>query len=290
MFDEAMKLAVEQSYSNLQYEIMNDKGWLYIQKKQYAKARSLFLRLLDHDLSPYLTSLALQNIGYLEYERGNYHEAIAFHSRSLPLTTHHEMRDMAFEDYYKLGLCYEHLQELGLADHFYAMGYRELRQEIELGLRVMGYRKKLLDAYITFLQRRQKPPEVNLQDKVFGFAMDRSLAEIRAIFHKHLFLLHRERTPNTRELCRRLGIDRRTYFHYQKRLGLKEGLGSRESLTDNPYFKEYLESLTPYNWREANQRFESDLFAFLLPKHHFNKKHLAQQLGVSYALVAQKTR
>ncbi|MCH7731274.1 MAG: hypothetical protein IIB44_01985 [Candidatus Marinimicrobia bacterium] len=288
-YDKALAVSIEKSLPQYRFEVLNDKGWMLIQKGEYDKARSLFIEQIQKDLSPYLLSLALQNLGFLEYECGNYREAISYHSQSLQLTTRYEMRDMAFEDYYKLGLCYEKLGEMGLADHFYGQGYLELQKELDLGLRLMGYRRKLMDAYVEFLRNNQRIPQVNIKDKVFGFTMDLSLKDIRNLFHNVLLSLHLERTRNAPQMCKKLGIEPRTYFLYQKKLGLKRGL-VLEGLHDNPYFKQYIESLVPLTWREANKKFEDDLFSFLLVKYQHNKKEMAAVLGVSYAQVVQKTK
>ena len=76
---------------------------------------------------------------------------------------------------------------------------------------------------------------------------------------------------------------------YQKRLVLKWGAVHMTSSDVNPYFSQYLESLTPLTWREGNRKFENDLFSYLLAKYQNNKKKLAEVLEVSYGQVAQKT-
>lgn len=288
--DEAMSLAVEHGLIEHQHEVTNDNGWMLIGQKKYDEARELFDKHIQKDLSPYLMSLALQNVGYLEFKRGNYREAVSFHGQSLQLTTRYEMRDLAFEDYYRLGLCHEKLGEVGLADHFYSTGYKELEKEIDLGLPVLGYRKSLLDSYLEFLRKNQKIPRIDVTNEIFGFAMNKTLTEIRSIFHKNLFSLHLDRTKNAPELCRHLKINPRTYFLYQKKLRLKRGRLQKRPFEGNIYFDEYIESLGSLPWKEANSKFEEDLFPFLLSKYQHNKKKLAEVLSVSYALVSMKTK
>jgi len=288
-FNEALNIAVDQSLINYQYDVMNDKAWMWIQQEKYEKAQSLYMELLQKNLSSYQMSLALENMGYIDYKSGNYHQAVKQYSQSLQLTTRYEMRDLVFEDYYYLGSSYEKLIEIGMADHFYSQGYIELQKEIDIGLRIIGFRKKLLYTYIEFLRMNQRIPHVDVKEKVFEFAMNKTLKEIREIFHKSLSNLHLERTRNAPELCKKLNIDTRTYFIYQKRLGLKRGAVQRTSSDVNPYFNEYVESLIPLTWREGNRKFENDLFSYLLAKYQNNKKKLAEVLEVSYGQVAQKT-
>lgn len=289
-YNEAMEIAVQIDAPHLQYEILNDRGWMWYLQGKYEEARSLFLGLSKEDLWPYVMALVLQNLGVLGYSRKNYGEAIHFHSQSLQLTTQYEMWDMAFEDYYKLGLCHEELGLTGLADHFYSLGYRQVMKEIDLGFPVIDYRRKLVNAYVELLKRSRKIPHVDEKDEIFGFSTNRSLKEIRDVFHESLFSLHLGRTKNAPQLCKRLQIDTRTYFSYQKKLGLKRGSRQKSPLYVNPHFTQYLASLADLAWREANKRFERDLFSYLLEKHHRSKKKLAEVLDISYAQVALKTQ
>lgn len=166
--DEAMSIAMEHSLKEHEDEAVNDKGWLFIQQGKYDKARRLFDGLIQKELSPYHMSLALQNIGYLEFERGNTREAVRFHSQSLQLTTRYGLRDMLLEDYYKLGLCHEKLGEVALADHFFSLGYQELQEEIDLGLPLREYRRKLLDAYVAFMSKNLRIPYIDLKEQIFA--------------------------------------------------------------------------------------------------------------------------
>ncbi len=287
--NQAMEIAIENSIHGYEAEILNDKGWLLIVKKEFDKSRKLFLKLISKELPPYQLSLALQNLGYLEFECHNYREAINYHSQSLQITKRYEMLDMAFEDFYKLGLCYEKLNENGLADHFYSVGCKLLKKEMDLGIKISGYRRKLLDGYLNYLKKNQRLPSLNPFKQSFSFAIDKPMKEIRDTFHESLLTLHMKRTKNAPELCKILKIDTRTYFLYQKRLGLKRG-DYDEAIFSNQHFKQYIESLLAFSWKEANQQFEEDLFQFLLNNYQHNKKKISEILNVSYQQVVQKTK
>jgi tetratricopeptide (TPR) repeat protein len=285
---QATELIIEKSVSTYEMDIMNDKGWLLIAKKEYDDARKLFLKLIQKYLSPYLQSLSLQNLGFLEFECHKYKDAINYHAQSLQIANRYEMRDMAFEDYYKLGLCHEKLGEIGLAEHFYNEGYSSLTGEIDLGLRITGYRRKLLDAYIHFLRNNQRLPVVNPFQDSLSFTNGKTMKQIREEFHKGLLTLHMQQTKNANELCDRLKINTRTFFLHQKKLGLKRGTYD-ESQFKNSHFLRYVQSLISFNWKESNQQFENDLFRHLLTKYQNNKKKIAQVLHVSYQHVVQKS-
>lgn len=289
-YTEAMSMAIEQSLQEYENNIQNDKGWMLIEMGQYKKARDLFSIQVEKELRPYIMALALQNLGFLEFECRNYREAITRHSQSLSLTTRYHLRNMAFEDYYKLGLCHEELGRVGLARHFYSVGFNELIQEIELGLPILGYRRKLLEAYVQFLETYQRIPQVSVKQEIFSFSIGKKLKDIRDIFHKSLFILQLGRTKNAPELCKKMEINTRTYFKYQKKLGLKRGKPQKIPFEDNIHYKQYIESLASLTWREANEKFESDLYSFLIEVYQNNKKKLAEVLDVSYQQVVIKTR
>ncbi len=284
----ATKIAKKHSLIQIEYEIINDIGWLKIQKKEYGKAQSIFLDLVKQELPSYQLSLALQNLGYLEFEQGNFRSAINYHSQSLQLNLKFDMRDMAFEDYYKLGNAYEKLKEEGLAYHFYSQGYDLLQTEIDLGLPILGYRKIVMNSYIDFLSNNQKLPYVNSRDEALRFVIGKSMKEIRDIFHTALLTMQIRRHKNAPVLCKALDIDTRTYFLYQKKLNLKRG-HFNDNIFSSQYFRQYIEALQPYTWREANNRFEENLFQFLMEKYQHNKKKIAEVLKVSYPQVVMKT-
>ena len=290
IYNEAHALADEHKLVTYKYELLNDRGWLYYLEKEFNQAEQIYLGILGFDPPPYQRSLVLQNLGCLEFDQDRFAEAINYHSQSLQLTTRYEMRDMAYEDYYKLGICHDKLGELNLADKYFSTGYQDLQYEINLELRILGFRKKLLYTYIEFLNRNKSLPNIDVNAEIFNFTMNKSMNDIRKIFHTNLLQLHLNRTKAAPELCQHLGIEPRTYFLHQKKLGLHRGPGIPEHIENNPYFLRYLDSIADMDWRGANKKFETDLFTFLLKHHQHNKKSIADSLKISYQQVLLKTK
>lgn len=289
MYNVVLQYTKEHNLEQFQYEVESDMAWMAFMQEDYDKARSEFERLVHIEQSPYQTVLCLQNLGVVEYNTRHYSKAVKYHSTSLQITKKHEMRDMMFEDYYRLGLCHEKIGEIGLADHFYGLGYEELQEDIDIRMPLLGYRKKLLDKYISFLKTNQRMGFIDKDAEIFGFALGKSLQDIRDIFHTNYFNLQLEITKSAPELCNKLKIEKKTYFNYQKKLGLKRGLHVKTELNQNSYFMMYLTSLTDKTWREINEEFEADLLRFLLKKHQYNKKELASVLGLSYPYFVKMT-
>ena len=267
-----------------------DTGWLSIKEKKHDDARKIFLELLKEDLVPYMKSLVLQNLGVLEFELKNYKAVINYYKKSLIINKEFEIYEMLFEDYYKLGLTNERIGEYKKAKHYYSEGYEYLleeRKQLNIIL-LAGYRGLLLDNYIRFLSDLPSITSVREHPKTFEFANGKSYKEILNIFQMNLLILHRKRENTIEGLCKILNISLRLYFVYQKRFELS--IASKKSTNiNNPHFSSYLLSMLSLDWHSAKNKFDNDLYSFLLHKHKFSKTNIAKILGVSNLTVIKKT-
>lgn len=271
-------------------DIRIDTGWLYIKEKNYDDAKKIFLELLKEDLIPYMESLVLQNLGVLEFELKNYKVVIDYYKKSLKINKEFEIYEMLFEDYFKLGLTNERIGEYKKAKHYYSAGYEYLleeRKQLNIIL-LSGYRGLLLDNYIRFLSDLPSITAVQEHPKTFEFTNDKTYKEILNIFQMNLLILHRNREKTIEDLCKKLNISLRLYFVYQKRFELSKALKKNTNI-DKPHFRNYLYSMLSLDWHSAINKFDKDLYGFLLRKHKFNKTNIAKILGVSNLTVIKKT-
>ena len=280
--------------SKYQLAILNDLGWLYVNQGKIEQARNIFTDIIQHDLShsPYIMCLALENLGQIAMQQQNYREAVDFYSQSLILTSKYEMSDLMFEDYYHLGLAHERLYEYGVALHFYSDGYNKLRHEIN-DFRIIpvdGYRQKLLDASVKFLFSNQQIPYLDPTAQAIHFAIGKTFKEIRNTFYSCLFSLHMRKSKFAKEICKTLCINERTFFLYQKKLGLKRNYSEGNGIFPSEYFKQYVKSMLAMDWGQVNQKFESDLFGLLMKEFKGNKTEIAKSLEISYPGVCAKTQ
>lgn len=286
----AKHIAENYSFQEILRDISIVTGWLYIAENKFDEAREIFLELLTNDLVPYMESLVLQNLGYLEFECEDYRKAISYHKKSLLLTSKYEIYQMLFEDYYKLGLSNERLGEYGMAGKYYSNGYELLLKERkQLGIILLtGYRGALLNNYIRFLSEQPSITHVRAHNETFEFTKGKTYKKILGIFQNNLLILHRLREDTIEDLCHTLNISLRLYFVYQKKLGLLKN--NRKSITlNNQHFKNYLYSMLSLDWRSAITQFDKDLYRFLLKKYQYNKTKIAKVLGVSNLTVIKKT-
>jgi DNA-binding NtrC family response regulator len=104
----------------------------------------------------------------------------------------------------------------------------------------------------------------------------------------NLLILHKKRENTIGGLCKKLNISLRLYFVYQKRFKLS--IASKKSTNiNNPHFSSYLLSMLSLDWHSAINKFDNDLYSFLLRKYEFNKTNIAKILGVSNLTVIKKT-
>lgn len=284
------KIAEQYALKSIIIDVENDLGWLLIQEGKYNEARKIYKLLLNRDIDTYTRSLVNQNLGYLEFELENYHEAIKYHKRSLELTSKYEMFDMLFEDYYKIGLAHEYLGDYKNANKYYEAGYNYLQNERkEIGIILSsGYRKSLIDNYMRFLDAKPVINSASQHDETFSFTEGITYKEILDIFQENLLRIHRRKYKTIEKLCKSLDISLRLYFVYQNRFGLSR-LEMNEIPEMNQHFRNYLFSLTNLDWRTAKNQFDNDLYRFLLVKYGHNKTKIADILDVSNLTVIKKT-
>lgn len=287
---EAKTLARRYTFKSIYWDILNDQGWINIREKKYDKAREIFNQLIEIEKDPYIDSLVIQNLAYIEFEEGNYYEAIEYHKKSFGITSKYEIFEMLFEDYYKLGLCHERIGDYRRAEQYYANGYKQLQDErAQLGVVLLsGYRSNLIDQYMQFLSYKPDIVHVGNHTKTFSFIENKTYNEILGIFQKHLLLLHRSKNKTIKELCEKLKISLRLYFVYQKRFGISESNININNL-ENQHFTNYLYSMLHKDWRTAIKQFDSDLYKYLLSKHKYNKTKIADSLDVTILTVINKT-
>ncbi len=289
-FNIAKKIAEQYSLNSILEDLQNDFGWIQLQHQKYDESRTIFKELEQKSAIPYNRSIALQNLGVLEFTIENYAKAVEYHKQSLEINSKYEMYEMLFEDYYKIGLSYEKLGDYSNANKFYEEGYNFLQNErTELGIILMtGYRKNLIDNYIRFLEAKPTISSANAHNETFGFAEGKVYTEMLEIFQENLLKIHRRRFKTIEQLCKALDISLRLYFVYQNRFGLSR-LEMKEKPDINPHFENYLFSLSHLDWRSAKNQFDNDLYKYMLAQNGYNKTKIAQLLDVSNLTVIKKT-
>ena len=274
----------------VQVLIKMDAAWLLVKENNFKEARNIYLGLLSIDIFPYIESLTIQNLGFIEFESGKYTKAIEFFKKSLKINSKYEIYEMLFEDYYKLGLSYEILGNYKNAKKYYTEGYANLLKERqELGIMLIsGHRKTLLDNYLRFLTEQPNIEHVKEHTKTFELVKGKTYQEILNIFQKNLLVLHRTIENTIEDLCEALNMSTRSYFVYRKRLNIKKA-DTIDSNKSNKHFIDYIHSMLGKDWHSVIKEFDNDLYSYMLKIHQYKKTKIAKLLDVSNLTVIKKT-
>lgn len=288
-YNEALAVS-DQLNDKEQLDVLIDIGWLKYLRKDYNKAREIFNRILKKDLTddPYIKCLALQNLGCICGDMMDYKGVIKFHCQSLIYSEKYHMNDLIFEDYYKIASAYKKLNDSSLAAYWYNAGYLKVINEIKNKNHVLGsYQKLILEEGYIYLHDNRRQLYNNPTDQTFHLAVNISLQEIRRIFQTTFFLKQFSLTKSDIELCRKLNMSRKSLSNYKIKLNLHRNVLAKKS--DNGNLDEYISSLLYLTWRDVIEKFEKDLFTYLIKEFNNNKKALAKSLAISYSSVCAKT-
>ena len=153
---------------------------------------------------------------------------------------------------------------------------------------ITGYRKALIDNYIRFLDYKPSIIDASLHPETFNFTDGKVYTEILDVFQENLLRIHRRKHKTIEQLCDSLDISLRLYFVYQNRFGLSKSK-MLEIPELNPHFENYLFSLSDLDWKSAKNKFDNDLYSYILKKYSYNKTKIASILDVSNLTVIKKT-
>lgn len=274
-----------------QFDIMIDIGWLNYKKKNYEEATNIYNSILENDLSnnPYIKCLALQNLACIAADKRDYRGIIDYHTQSIYYSEKFSLNELVYEDYYKIAVTYEKLNEYNLAAYWYNRGYLRLMKEIRDFHCVFGeYKQLLLERSHNFFHAHQNGTFYSPLEKIFEFTNDLSLENIVKIFQTAFLRKHISHRKSASELGRLLKISDKTLYNYKNRLQLNKKIDIKNSR--NQYLDEYIASLLNMTWKEVMNKFETDLFTYLLEKFNYNKRELAKSLKISYSSLCLKTK
>ncbi|MFQ6678666.1 MAG: hypothetical protein ACE5D0_10175, partial [Fidelibacterota bacterium] len=134
-------------------------------------------------------------------------------------------------------------------------------------------------------------------ESLFQFALGKPWKEIYNSFQYHLMMEHLIQTDVREVFFRRLNMKPSTYFSAKNRLKnegydipnikdkIKEYADKYKEDSLQLYIKRYL---MDFGWKEANKRFEQDMFRYLFQQYGFQRRRLEKILQISYPNVWMK--
>lgn len=289
--------------------INNSLGYLELQQNKYDEAISYFTKVIKTTESYYLRSIAMENIGAVQYYCDEFQKAADTFIEALQNSVDHNVVSQIPGICSLLGRIYsEKLNNQTNAKHFYKLGYEYSISHVQLGLSLTGSRESCIKQYNKFLntagykpieQTKITPSQDLSPENNFKFAIDKPWIEIRDLFHYNLFMFHRNKTNNFEKVLKNLNIIRPTYYsnHYKltnkgfefphMKRSSKTALSSLDKIV--PSLQNYIEGLDDKTWKGANDKFEKDIFRFLYHQYGYMKTNVAEKLEISYLTVRKKT-
>ncbi len=294
-FSKALKIAKEINIYYLVDMIYNSIGFTYANKGEYDKALNVLNTALEDVKSYYLRTLMVENIGFVYYQKLDYRTASEKYLEAYNIAKINHVVDQLPEECTYLGDCYTRLNQPQQALSYYKQGYDYAMEQIRMGFSFTGVRKDAVKAYIQYLETiayskfDEKPMEA-----LFQFALGKTWKEIHQLFQYHFMMAHLNQTHIREVFFRRLHVSPSTFFSAKSRLQ-KEGfvipnIGDRVKEYDENH---KVESLALYierysmdlDWKDADKRFEHDMFRYLFQQYGFQRRRLEEILQISYPSV-----
>lgn len=284
------------------YQAAFEMGIGYMAQKQRE-----FQRALEHyDQASRITqswlrkSLCWENISTVYEHYKNYDKALSYQLRSLDVCEKHGVLCNIAADCYYIGKSYENnYHDLRKAQFYYKKGHDLAVKLREEGLQMSAFNQKIISQFTEFItQYYSVMASDDSCEDYLRFALNSSWREIKDTFHYSLIMYHRAQTESSTLLLKKLGLKMSTLQAIQKRLS-ESGFNipdfryhySRGVVPELvPGLENYLKLIEDLQWKEANDRFETDVISMLLKKCNYNKSLLRENLKLSYATVISLTR
>lgn len=296
----AKEEAIEYKIPYLEDVYDNGLGYWYYANSEYQNALDTFFNALKNVRSNYFKVIILENIA-MSYEKiGNYDEAISHMVKANNVASIHNVTSQIPEECLYLGKWYDMYQKMPeQALHYYKLGYDTAVEQVDNGLGFTGPRRRAITEYVEYSQQLNfRKLEGTSITKPFEFALGKKWREIKPIFQYHFIMFQRKRSATSKDFLQKMDLVASTYYTIQKSVNdkgypvprLKEiTKGIPSKLLVQPLQLYIAEKLSQLSWKDANAKFEKDIFLYLFQQYGFTKKNLGEALDLSVIAVQDKT-
>jgi tetratricopeptide (TPR) repeat protein len=262
------------------------------------EAQELFSGLIQSADSRYLRSTILENLTLTYNAEQKYEQAAEYLSQAIEHSQKYDILSQLPDECLFLGDLYrEKLQQPELATYYYEIGSRAALKMAEHGFSLKGDRLDVVNRF----ENRPKvgyslPESLTPKAERFAFADGLTWKQINDLFQFHLIKSHLESGMAIADLPEKLELKSSTYYAIKRRLN-QHGYNLSDDLTTAQLKSKHAVSLKSYvngfqelSWSQANQRFEKEIIEYLFKQVGYHKNKLADELGVSYPTILQKTK
>ncbi len=297
LFDIALDIALANKLDTCIANTLNTIGFSYFHQKEWEKEEgTLSDLLLDHS-TMYVTPFIYENLTLIADNKKDLTLALERILLALNISYSLDHAEALPGECLYLGENYErHFNDLDKAEYYLRMGYENCLRYADAGISLVGDRKRVLEAYVDFLKRRD-PPSVGKRrtasSDAFAFAQGKSWKTIKETFHQQLIRFHAATSKTGRMLAAKLNMPATTLYSLQTRLKNQGySLAAPDPHTSEPEhpLQNYIKEHETLSWDEVNAIFERELVHYLYEKYGYNKLRMSKILELSYAIIIEKTR
>ncbi|MBC8479819.1 MAG: tetratricopeptide repeat protein [FCB group bacterium] len=280
-YDQAIQLAKKYKYPHITDAVLHDIGLLEFHQDHKSTAFKILEKVQSQSTSYYTRSFTLANIGFLHFSQKAWEPAIRSFEKSLDIAAHEGVFHLIPGISYYLGECYEHAQNLKMAQINYEKGYQTALELLSHHFSFSGDRKKAVEGYVNFLQKN--PGQTSVSEPDLSFAIDKSLKDIRGIFQNALLNHLLDELGTNKAVIQELGIADKTFYL------IRDRVKNWSDMKTPPAVGQFIQSSPAKSWQEYNKNFDQMVIPYLLQKYDRSKKTLSRKLDVSYTYALQLT-
>jgi len=298
-YDVAKEKADEYGVEVIGHQIENAIGYLYIRNNQLDKGVDYLTDHIGNVKSYYTKVLMTENIAYAYYLKKDYTTSAEKFLDAYNMAKINNVISQLPEECTFLGHCYSKLNKPQEALAYYKLGYDHALEQINEGFSYSGVRLNAMDAYVKYLEtvayhKFEKDPIAD----PFQFALGKTWKEILNLFQYNFIMIHLRQTNVKDKFFKQINMKPSTYFSAKSRLKKAEFNIPNIKDTSKEYDenKEYSlqlyikKNLIELSWKEANKRFEKDMFRFLYQQYAFQNRKMESILKISYPNVLLKIK
>ncbi|MBC8479338.1 MAG: tetratricopeptide repeat protein [FCB group bacterium] len=275
-YQKGLALARQNKFQHIEAAILHDMGMLHYYQGNPGKAVNSLKQAYELAENFYTRSFTLGNIGFIQKSQDNINSARKYLERSLNLAMTHGVYAIIPTIAHHLATSITDPEERKLAFAYHKQAYDVSLELLSNHFPFTGDRKRAVISYTEFVAAHSSFKNVESTDVRLSFALSKSLLEIRGIFQSSVLEILHNQFGTVKDLVRDLKIPVRTYHAVRDR--------SSTYKPDEPpaYVVEFLSKNDRLNWKDLNQKFESEILSYLYDQSNQNKRLLSEKLDISY--------
>lgn len=278
------------------------------------KAIEKLERIVESSLSPFHRILSLQQLGHLHVQKKDYKKAISFYLKAINISDFPRASILMIDHLLTIASLHKNYLNDGLmADHFYKRAYEVSIEHIKAGLPLSGGRLRAIQNFTSHMKNElptQKKSDVSDESikttglesekttpHYFEFSNGKSWNEIRQTFLYNLLIWGHRKSKNSKvhEFLKMSYGQKILVTNQLRKIGFSipdfRVSGASFSPKDSVKgLQDYLSETNIQDWKLVQKKFEKDFLEYAVNLHGRNKKLVSKKLGINYQVLLNKLR